>query len=77
MNLLSDVVAGSEIVVASLQGDSEEQDHLRGIGIFEGGKLIVIRNEVKSKRPLLIEVFGSCFMIEREIATRIVVLVEE
>lgn len=69
--LLGDTAAGKKVKVESLPQSEEDSIHLRGIGIFENGELVVVRNELGSARPLLIEVFGARFMIERELTKQI------
>ncbi len=72
MQPLTQVSSGSQVVIYKIGGDAEEERHLQGIGIFVGGSVSVVRNS-NSGQPLVLEIHGSRFMIEKEVAEQILV----
>ena len=70
-NLLK-LAAGTTATIAALSGNQEEDGHLAGIGLYPGARVTILRAS-RNGQPLLVQIHGSQFMLEREVAEQIFV----
>lgn len=74
MQRLIDFKEQTPVFILELTGDATERTYLESIGIKPEGMITVIKNPTyqNSMHPMIIEIHDARFMIDQEIATRII-----
>lgn len=72
MKPLSQFPPKTNVFVLELNGSEEDSRHLKGIGICPESLVTVIKNDINTDKPVVIEVQGVRFLLDRESADIII-----
>ncbi len=66
-------IQNKTVIVLERCGNEEEKKYLNNIGIDSESLISVVKNEINTNQPLLIEVNNARFMLSRDLAKKILV----
>jgi Fur family ferric uptake transcriptional regulator len=72
MKPLSHFPSETNVFVLELSGSEDDVRHLQGIGVRPEVLVTIVKNEMDSQKPVIIEIQGARFLLERETAEGII-----